>query len=65
VTLHSKMLHKTQSQCSLNLIFADVLNNSYMYTTYLKKITVLHFEKYKGKVKFEELENIAVLNILV
>jgi hypothetical protein len=37
VTLHSKMLHKTQSHCSsTNLIFAEVLNNSYMHTIYLK-----------------------------
>jgi hypothetical protein len=49
VTLHSKLLHKTQSHCSPNLIFADVLNNSYMHTIYFKKIKILHFEKYKIK----------------
>jgi hypothetical protein len=51
VTLHSKMLHKTQSHCSPNLIFAGVLNNSYMYTIYIfsRKIKILHFEKYKVK----------------
>jgi hypothetical protein len=37
-----------------------------MYTIYfLKKIKIPHFEKYKVKVKFEDLENITVLNILL
>jgi hypothetical protein len=57
------MLHRTQSHCSPNLIFADVLNNSYMHTIYLKKIKIPHFEKLK--VKFEDLGYITLLNILV
>jgi hypothetical protein len=62
--LHSKLLHKTQSHCSPNFIFADVLNNSYMHTIYFfKKTKIPRFEKYK--VKVEGLENITVLNILV
>jgi hypothetical protein len=44
------MFHKTQTHCSPNLIFAGVLNNSYMYTIYFfKKIKKQHFEKYKVK----------------
>jgi hypothetical protein len=58
MTLHSKLLHITQFHCSPNLLFVDVLNNSYMHTIYLKKIKILHFEKYKVKVKFEDLENV-------
>jgi hypothetical protein len=49
VTLHSKMLHKTQSHCFPNL----------------KKIKVSHFEKYMVRVKFEDFENITVPNMLV
>jgi hypothetical protein len=39
------MLHKPQSHCSPNLIFADVLNNSYMHTIW----KIPHFEKYEVK----------------
>jgi hypothetical protein len=45
------MLHKPQTRFSPNLIFADVLNNSYMHKIYIfkkwKKIP--HCEKYKVK----------------
>jgi hypothetical protein len=35
--------------CSSNLIFADVLNHSYIHTTYFpQKIKILHFVKYKA-----------------
>jgi hypothetical protein len=43
------MVHKTQFHCSPNLISADILNNSYMHTIYLKKIKIPHFEKCKVK----------------
>jgi hypothetical protein len=56
------MLHKTQSHCRPNLIFADVLNNSYMRTIYLKN-EIQNFEKFKVKATFEDLENVTVLNI--
>jgi hypothetical protein len=46
VTLHSKMLHKTQSHCRPNLIFAGVLDSSYTYTIFFQ-INILHFGKYK------------------
>jgi hypothetical protein len=52
VTLHSKMLHKLQSYCSPNFIFADVLNKSYMHTIlFLKSIKILQFEKYNVNIK--------------
>jgi hypothetical protein len=57
------MLQKPQTDCSPNLIFADVSNNSYMHTIYLKKIKIPHYEKYKVKVKCEDLGYITVLNI--
>jgi hypothetical protein len=51
------------------LIFADVLNNSYMHTIYLKKkLKYCILRNTRSKVKFEDLENIekiTVLNILV
>jgi hypothetical protein len=44
------MLHNTQSRCSPNLIFAKVLNNSFMHTIYfLKGIKIMALEKYKFK----------------
>jgi hypothetical protein len=50
------MLHKIQSHCSPNFIFADVLNNSYMHTIYFfNKIKIL--ENTRSKVNFEDLEN--------
>jgi hypothetical protein len=51
------MLHKTQSHCSPNLIFTDVLNNSYMHTIYFLKKLKYHILRNTGsKVKFENLE---------
>jgi hypothetical protein len=63
VTLHSKMLHKTQSHCSPNLIFADVLNNSYTHTIFFssRKLNYRILRNTRSEVKFEDLENIAVL----
>jgi hypothetical protein len=59
------MLHKTQSHCCPNFIFADVSNNRYMHTIRFKKsILMPQYEKYKVKVEFEDLESITVLNIL-
>jgi hypothetical protein len=57
VTLHSKMLHKTQYHCSPNLIFADVLNNSFMHTTFFFKLNYRISRNTRSKVKFEDLEN--------
>jgi hypothetical protein len=37
------------------LIFADVLNNSYMHTIYFSKIKIPHFEKYKVKGQIYKL----------
>jgi hypothetical protein len=54
------------AHCNPNLIFADVLNNSCMHTIFFcRKNKIPHFEKYKVKVKFEDLGYITVLNILV
>jgi hypothetical protein len=58
LTLHRKMLHKTQSHCSPNLIFADVLNNSYTHTIYTKKIKYCILKNTRSKVKFEDLGNV-------
>jgi hypothetical protein len=60
------MLQKTQSHCSPNLIFSDVLNNSYMHTIYFfKTIKTLHLRNIWLNVKFEDLDNITVLNIFM
>jgi hypothetical protein len=47
------------SHSKLSMMFADVINNSYIHTTdYLKeKIKICHFEKYSVKVQSEDLEN--------
>jgi hypothetical protein len=58
------MLHKTQSLCSQNLIFAYVLNNSYTHNVFKKKLKYHILRNMRSKVKFEDLLYITVLNIL-
>jgi hypothetical protein len=51
------MLHKTQSHCSTNLIFANVLNNSYMHRIYFsKKLKYRILRNTTSKIEFEDLE---------
>jgi hypothetical protein len=53
------MPHKTQSHCSPNLTFADVLNSSCMHTIFFsKKLKYRILRNTRSKVKFEDLENI-------
>jgi hypothetical protein len=55
VAIHNKMLHKTQSNLSPSLVFADVSDNV------LESTEIQHSGKYK--VKFYDHANINVLNI--
>jgi hypothetical protein len=57
------MLHKTQSHSSHNLIFADVLKNSYNHRIYLKNLKYHFLRNTRPKVKSEDHENISVLSI--
>jgi hypothetical protein len=50
------MLHKTHTHCSPNLIFADVLNDSYMHTIFFSQNKNTAF--WEIQVKSQDLENV-------